>query len=171
MERQTKAKLVVIAMVVLPLLVAELLGRDVYKKIIADNEWIQWVLIPYAIVTVVLIFHAFRGLTWARLHSPVWGKKETIPITKQTIPITYGPEEEAELRRRLAADRPRVEAAIEKRDVIFLYTLAVEYEENWYINEAIDLFRKVIEVEPYGAMAVEARGKLLDYGLPSQVLE
>jgi hypothetical protein len=142
-------------MFVLPFLVGSLIGWERYKRLISGYEWLLGL---YAIVILFLYFYAHRGLTWARLQGPVWGERQRRPI------VYDDPKEDAERLRRVAEDRPRVAAAVERRDAEFLYRLACEYEEKWYVNEVLDLLEKTMELDGSGMWGAEARAKLREYG-------
>ena len=143
-------------MLALPFLVATLIGEERYK-ILWESYWL--LAVPYVLVCYVLFHYWAFPITWARLVGPVWGEK-------QTIPIEYDPKTDAERRRRIAADGSKVTTAIERRDAEFLYKLGLEYEQEWFVNEAIDMFKKAADVDPTGAWGVDARARLREIGMP-----
>lgn len=154
MSRQTKAGLAALVMFVLFFLAAAVIGEERFKALTMGYKWLLGL---YVFVLFGLTLY-WRGLTWARLQAPVWGEN-------QMIPIEYDPKMDAKRRRRLKADQPRVKAAIERQEAEFLYNLALEYEENFFLNEAIDLLRKAGELDPSGETGAKARAKLTEWGL------
>lgn len=142
-------------MFIFPFLIRIWIDEEKWKSLL---ESYGPLLVLYVIVMVILFFYGQRGLTWARLRGPVW--------EKETTPITYDAETDAARRRRVAENRPLIAAAVKRGDAEFLYRLALEYHEEWYLNEATALLQKAAELDSAGPWGAEARAKLKEWAQP-----
>ncbi len=142
-------------MLIIPVLVGGMVGKERIHKLVEGNVWLVLLFLPYAILAIALL----RCMTWAELRTPVWARQ-----AKRRLPIAHGHAADAERRSRWSEDRPLVEAAVRRGDAEFVYRLALQYEENWYINEAIELLRRAAELDPSGLWGAEARAKLTQMG-------